>query len=241
MNVAFIGHDIKDKFFPGGIQAVMNLFDDNSKGRIVSNPHIMAVDNTLAKIQIGDRIPINTQTQLSGVATTTTTTTSYLDTGLTLSVTPRINAGGLVSMDISVEYSIPGAQTDPTLGPPVTSRSAQTTVIVHSGETLLMGGLVKETGTAGTSGVPLLSRIPVLGSAFGSQDFNNSRTELLLVITPRVIADDTQMREVTEELRKKMHNFDENMVPGKKKEEPPLRTGQTGPQAPFPMLNPPVQ
>jgi general secretion pathway protein D len=219
----------QNSLFPGGIQAALTALDTSSKSKVLSNPHIMAVDNTLAKIQIGDRIPINTQTQLSGVATTTTTTTSYLDTGLTLSVTPRINAGGLVSMDISVEYSIPGAQTDPTLGPPVTSRSAQTTVIVHSGETLLMGGLVKETGTIGSSGLPLLSRIPVLGAAFGTQDIANSRTELLLIITPRVIADDTQMREVTEELRKKMHNFDENMVPGKKKEEPALRTGQSGP------------
>jgi general secretion pathway protein D len=183
----------------------------------------MAVDNTAAKIQIGDRIPIQTSTVVGGTSNVTQNTSQYLDTGLTLSVTPRINEGGLVAMDLAVEYSNPLpqslAQQNAGLGPPVTSRSVQTTVLVQSNETILMGGLIKETGTTGTSGIPVLSHIPIIGSLFGSQDYVNSRTELLLIITPRVIANNQQMRNITLELRKKMQNLDESVLPSPKQRE----------------------
>src|SRR5690606_28463419 len=103
--------------------------------------------------------------------------------------------------------------------PPVNSRSAETTVVVASGESIVMGGLIREDNGRGSAGVPLLSKIPILGAAFGSQFYSRRRTELVLIITPRIVSDTVQAREVTEEFRRKLPALEGLLL--KRKDPPP--------------------
>ena len=100
--------------------------------------------------------------------------------------------------------------------PNINTRSAQTSVIVNSGEAMILGGLIKDSKTLSASGVPLLSKIPVLGAVFGSQHIISSRTELVIMITPRVVANSAQAQDVTNELRRKLPAL-EDMLPKNKK------------------------
>jgi len=212
----------------GSIKAVLNALAANSKLNIISSPHIMVSDNHTAKIQVGDRVPTVSQTQALATAITTVGTTGvissvqYLDTGIMLSVTPHINAGGLVTMDISQEVS--NAVKTVTSGidsPTISKRSAQSTVTVQAGDTMVLGGLISDKKTNSDSGLPFLAEIPVLGALFGVQNIKNDRTELVMMITPRLVANSQQAREITDEFRKKMSNVTPSQA--KKENTTPLK------------------
>ena len=188
------------------VRAVLNALGSDGKARVLASPQIMVLDNQKAQIKVGDRISVQTQSQ-TGVSTGTGVLNSfqYLETGILLAVTPRINSGGLVTLDVNQEVSVPSASTNANNpNPTVSSRSAQTSVVVASGESIVLGGLISETSNRSTSGIPLLSKIPVLGALFGTQGYNRTRTELVLIITPRIVSDAEQAREATLELRKKL-------------------------------------
>ncbi len=189
----------------GNIRAVINALGRDGKAQVLATPQIMVLDNQKAQIKVGNRISVQTQSQ-TGITTSTGTVNSYsyLETGILLAVTPRINSGGLVTLEVNQEVSVPGDTPPGNPNPNVNSRSAQTTVVVGSGETVVLGGLISEDNGRSTRGIPLLSKIPILGAAFGTQSFRRSRTELVLVITPKIISDTTQARQATEELRKKL-------------------------------------
>jgi len=190
---------------------VLRLLDTYGNTKIVANPHVAALDNQKATIKAGDRIPINQQTFVgttTGAQTNAITTTSqYIDTGVLLQVTPHINAGGLVALDVQAEVSNPGTLV-PNEAPPINTRSVQTYVSVQSGQTMIMGGLVADTRQNASNGLPWLSRIPFLGGLFGSQELKNSRNELVLFITPRVVENELDVRGAIDDLRKKMENLD---------------------------------
>ncbi|HET6196723.1 MAG TPA: type II secretion system secretin GspD, partial [Acetobacteraceae bacterium] len=178
--------------FPGGIQAALHLLDSYGSTRVISNPHLSALDNQKATIKVGDRIPINQQTFVGGATTGTvtnavTTTSQYIDTGVLVQVTPHINAGGLVTLEVNAEVSNPGNPANPGDAPPISTRSVQTLLAVPSGQTMVMGGLITENKQNTSNGLPLVSRVPVLGGLFGNQDLKNNRTELVLFITPQVL------------------------------------------------------
>jgi general secretion pathway protein D len=194
----------------GTIQAVLNMLASNNMLNVLSSPHIMVADNQTAKIQVGDSVPIAGPTTVVGV--NTVSSVQYLDTGVILSVTPHINAGGLVNLDITQEVSVPSATTSSTLNSPtVSKRSTKTIVTVQSGETTVLGGLISEQSTAGTSGLPFLSSIPILGGLFGTQQRTNIKTELVLLITPQVANTVGQAKVVSDELRKKMKQTEDLM------------------------------
>jgi general secretion pathway protein D len=205
----------------GSIKAVLNALAANSKLNIISSPHIMVSDNRTAKIQVGDRVPTVSQTQAVATLTPTTGVISsiqYLDTGIMLSVTPHINAGGLITMEISQEVS--NAVKTVTSGidsPTISKRSAQSTVTVQAGETMVLGGLISDKKSNGNSGLPYLSEIPVLGALFGVQNLKDDRTELVMMITPKLVANSQQSREITDEFRKKVGSV---MLNRAKKEYP---------------------
>ena len=118
-----------------------------------------------------------------------------------LTVTPRINAGGRVTLDVNQEVSTPiGNGGNPT----ISTRKAQTVVTVSSGETMVLAGLISDSNITGSSGLPLLSKIPLIGGLFGAQSLTKKRTELVLLITPTVVTNSEDARAVTEELRKKL-------------------------------------
>jgi general secretion pathway protein D len=205
--------------FPGGVQAAVTMLGVAGNGKIVANPHVAALDNQKATIKVGDRIPINQQTFIgtgTGAATNAVTTTSqYIDTGVLLSVTPHINAGGLVQLDVQAEVSNPGS-VNPGEAPPINTRSVQSILSVQSGQTMVMGGLISDTKIGGSSGIPLLSKIPVIGALFGTQALKDVRTELVLFITPRVVENEYEMKGVVDDMRRKMERL-EDVFPGASK------------------------
>lgn len=199
---------INNTNFPGGIQAALHLLDTYGSTKIVANPQVAALDNQKATIKSGERIPINQQTIVGGTTNAVTTTAQYIDTGVLLQVTPHINAGGLVALEVQAEVSDPGAAACADCAPPINTRSIQTYVAVQSGSTMVMGGLINEGKQNASEGLPWLARIPILGGLFGQQKLKNNRTELVLFITPRVVETQADMASIINELRRKMENLD---------------------------------
>jgi general secretion pathway protein D len=188
----------------GSIKSILNMLATDNKLKILSSPHIMVADNQTAKIQVGDSVPTAGPQTVTGTGTVVTSV-QYLDTGVILAVTPRINAGGLVNLDVLQEVSTASATTSSEINSPtISKRSAKTMLSVQSGETIVMGGLISERSSGGSSGLPLLSEIPVLGGLFGNQSRQKDRTELVLLITPRVASNFNQAKTLSDELRKKM-------------------------------------
>ncbi|MBL0122195.1 MAG: type II secretion system secretin GspD [Betaproteobacteria bacterium] len=191
---------------PGGdIRAVLHALGTDGRSRVISTPRVMVLDNEKATINVGDQISVDTGAS-TGTSTggTVVTTRQYLSTGVILSVTPRINAGGRVTLDVNQEVSAPGEGTNPT----ISTRKAQTVVTVSSGETMVLAGLISELNTTGSTGLPLLSKIPLIGGLFGSQSLIKRRTELVLLITPTVVTSPEDARAVTDEIRKKLPSLE---------------------------------
>jgi general secretion pathway protein D len=203
------------------VRAVLNTLGTDGRTQILATPNIMVLDNEKAEIKVGTRISVQTQAQTS-VGTTGGVLNSYqyLETGILLAVTPRINSGGMVTLEINQEVSEPGVAAAGNPNPDVATRNAKTSVQVASGESVALGGLIRENRLRSTSGIPLLSKIPVLGAPFGSQHFNRTRTELVLIVTPKIVSDTSQAREVTEELRRKLPSL-EGLLPKLPQTPPP--------------------
>jgi general secretion pathway protein D len=195
--------------FPGGVQAALHLLDTYGNAKVISNPHLAALDNQKATIKVGNRIPINQQTLVGGTTNAVTTTAQYIDTGVLVQVTPHINAGGLVTLEVDAEVSTPGTTSDPNAAPPINTRSVQTLLAVPTGQTMVMGGLITENSQNNSAGLPGLARIPILGGLFGNQTLQKDRTELILFITPRVVENEADYRRVIDDLRRKMERLDE--------------------------------
>ncbi len=131
---------------------------------------------------------------------------SYRDTGVILNVTPRVNSSGLVSLDIAEEVSdpVPTPGGTPTLNPTISQRRVTSSVAVNDGETIGLAGLIRDNHTVTNSGMPWLKDIPVIGWLFGVRGDTMTRTELILLITPRVIRNRDEGDSVTRELREKL-------------------------------------
>jgi general secretion pathway protein D len=189
----------------GDIGAVINMLATDSKIKIISSPHITVADNQQASIQVGDQVPTITQTQTTNTTTGVISSVQYLNTGVLLDVTPRVNAGGLVTLEINQEVSNAAAtDTSGIDSPTISKRTAKSTVTVQSNETLVMAGLIREQNDRGSAGLPLLSEIPFLGGLFGAQTRKDDRTELIILITPRVLHTIAQAADVTAEYRKRV-------------------------------------
>ncbi len=195
--------------FPGGVQAALHLLDSYGDTKVIANPHLAALDNQKATIKSGNRIPVNQQSVVGSTTNVITTTSQYIDTGVLLQVTPHINAGGLVTLEVQAEVSDPGPVANPGDAPPINTRSVQTIVSVQTGQTMVMGGLISETKSNTSSGLPLLSRIPIIGGLFGDQQLTNNRSELVMFITPRVVESEIDLRNVVDDLRRRMERIDD--------------------------------
>jgi general secretion pathway protein D len=183
--------------------AVLNALSEVTDIKVISSPSLMVVDNQSARLQVGDQVPVSTGATTSD--TGTVTSIQQLDTGVVLEVTPRVNPGGLVRMEITQEVSTAEETTTSELdSPTINKRSIETTVAVQTGNTVTLGGLIQDTEEEGVSGVPLLSSIPILGNLFKSTQQVTNRKELLVLITPRVVRNQIEARKVTDELRKRL-------------------------------------
>ena len=193
----------------GQVKAVLNALAEKSLVKVISSPSLMVLDNHTAGISVGNQQPIrSTETITSGG--NVSTSIQYKDTGVNLQVTPSVSSENVVTMQINQAVTDVGAVDGPTGQRSFLQRQIASKVAVRSGETLVLGGLIRDNDTTGKSGLPLLSDIPVFGALFGTQTRSASRTELLVVITPRVVRSDIDIRDVGAELRERMKSFQGN-------------------------------
>lgn len=188
------------------VSVALSALSTLSKISVLSSPKLLTLDNSPASLQVGDQVPIVTQTSVSAESSGAPiiATVQQRDTGVILSVTPRIGSSGMVFMTISQEVSaaVPNTTSSLDQSPTVEERKIQTTVAVQDGATVALGGLMRRSQTTGDSGVPYLKDLPVLGGLFGPQSDTRERTELMVFLTPRVIRSPTQAAAVTDEVRK---------------------------------------
>lgn len=218
-------------FLNKNFEVAIDALEQNGQAKSLAAPSLLVANNQEAQINVGQQIPV-VQTYYNGLGTVSNTngTTSlaqtgsvqYLNTGVTLDVKPRVNPGGLVYLDIQQEVSNPGAPAVTGGNPPINQRLIQTQVAVQSGETLLLGGLIQDNQTQSQVGLPLISKVPFLKNLFGSTKNHNDRTELIVLITPRVIKNSDEGRQVTEEYTRQFQSL------------APMRKEMTQPQQPSP-------
>ncbi|WP_166404922.1 type II secretion system secretin GspD [Desulfonema ishimotonii] len=186
-----------------------------NKANILSAPLVLASDNKEASINVSTQVPVASAEYLydSGSSGVTQTNIQYRDTGIILSVTPHINDRGLVNMEISQEVSEEGGGVE--VGgqsyPSFRERKVSTTLTVRHGQTIVMGGLMSKTSNNSDSGVPILSKIPGIGFLFGKDSDDFSKTDLVLLITPRVIVNLNDIDAVTEEFRSKVDHISQKV------------------------------
>jgi general secretion pathway protein D len=185
----------------------LNALSQITDVKVISSPQLMVLNNETARLQVGDQVPIATQ-EVQSVANSDApivNSIEYRDTGVILNVSPRVNSGGLVVLDIVQEVSdvVPTTTSDLN-SPTIQQRRVKSTVAVQSGESVALGGLIRDSNSKGVTGLPVLSEIPVLGNLFKTTDNTQRRTELLILLTPRVVANRKDAREITEELRSRV-------------------------------------
>jgi len=177
---------------------------------VLSAPQILVLDNEPARLQAGQQVPVLTGTATSTLAAGAPVVNSvdYHSTGVIMQVTPRVNSGGLVTLDIAQEVSdVAAAATNTVAGSPTfNDQIFRTRVAVQDGQTVGMAGLIRDNASEGNSGIPLLKDIPILSAFLSTQNNSRIRTELLVLITPHVVHDQRDARALTEDLRSQLIN-----------------------------------
>ena len=171
---------------------------------------LLVLDNQSARLQVGDEVPIATQSaaNLDSLETPIVNTIQYRDTGVILEITPRVNASGLVQLEVVQEVStVAETDTSELNSPTIQQRKIESTVVVQSGETVALGGLIQDEQTEAVSGIPLISQIPILGNLFKTTSEITLRRELLVLLTPRVVRDVREARAITDELRGRLRGL----------------------------------
>lgn len=197
----------------GDVRAVLNLLAADSRLNVISSPSLMVLDNRTATIKVGDQVPIRTSetTSLatSGTDPLITSTIQYRDTGVLLEVTPRVNPGGMVMLEITQDVNdVDNTTTSSIDSPTIIQRRISTSVAVQSGESVVLGGLIRDNESESESGIPFLGKIPYFGRLFSSKTTKNTRTELLVLITPTAISNLAEARDATREMKKKLAGID---------------------------------
>ena len=177
---------------------------------VLSSPQLTVVDNQAARLQVGALVPYLTASSQSTITANAPVINSiaYQPTGVILEVTPRVNSGGQITLDVSQEVSdVDNSTTTSGIASPTfNERSVTSRVVVQDGQTVGMAGLIRDTVSRANQGIPWLKDIPVLGILAGTQNNTRTRTELLVLITPHVIRSQTDMRALTEDMREGLGN-----------------------------------
>jgi general secretion pathway protein D len=205
-------------FLGPSAQAVITALDSVSDTTVLSMPSLVVLNNKTANIDVGQQIPVASSFYGGGINNpndpnnpnlNNNSYVQFRQTGITLSVTPRVNPGGLVFLEIEQQESAPSAS-GVTIGgnPSVDNRSISTEVAVQSGETLVLGGLIKTIEERGQGGLPGLSRIPLIGGLFGQRNQSANREELLVLITPHVIRNELEARRLTEDYSRQFRGME---------------------------------
>ena len=192
--------------------AFMSTQDVESRSRVIAAPSIIATDSIAATINVGTEVPTLASQAVTGVQSSGSSlfanTITNRQTGVTLSVTARINPSGIVTLIINQEVSAPQAASSGSIqSPSFSRRSINTQVTVEDGDTIAVGGIINESNTYSSSGFPFLHRLPVIGAAFGSRSYGKERTELVVFMTPRVIYDTNEISEASDELKGRLRRL----------------------------------
>ena len=229
--------------------AILNALAAESRVNVLSNPHILTSENKKAVINVSQSVPIITSQQaaLGGIGGATTTsvgtqTVEYRDAGVILTVTPRIGEQGTVALDVKQEVNSIGANQPPTNSPIINKREAETSVILSNNQTLVLGGLIQDTLKTSESGIPFMKNIPLLGYLFGTKQRQIEKTELLILITPRVIITAAEAARITEDTRKATPELDDTFrrAPRPPSSTPPRVAPPRALPAPPPVVEPPA-
>ncbi|AWH31940.1 type II secretion system secretin GspD [Stenotrophomonas sp. SAU14A_NAIMI4_8] len=203
--------------------AVVSALDKVTDLRLLQTPSIFVRNNAEATLNVGDKVPISTVSVNTGVGTDNTySQVQYIDTGVILKVRPRVTRDGTVFMDIVQEVSSAGevaANCDPTrtqCNPRISTRKLSTEAAIQSGDTIMLAGLITDSGTDGHNGIPGLSRIPVVGALFGSKTRNSRRSEVIVLLTPTIVRNGQEARALTDEYSSRFRAM-EPIAPGARK------------------------
>ena len=202
-------------YLGNNIEAAVTALGSESKVKTVSAPKITTVENGTAMLQVGDQVPIVTQTAQSTVTSTAplVNSVSYMNTGVMLQVTPRIAGGDHISMDISQQVSSVSETTTSGIdSPTISQRQMQSRLIVPDGVVVALGGLISSQDTDSNQGVPLVKNVPLIGNLFKGSTKNTSRTELVVLLQAHIIRDDTGygaiLKNLDSDLKDIMHDGD---------------------------------
>jgi general secretion pathway protein D len=189
--------------------AFLNAAENRSRVRTLSAPSVLVSDNMVADFQVGAEIPVPTSTVASNVQVGGNTqfaqTIQFRNTGVILHVKPQINDSGNVTLDVSQEVSQAGGNTTSSLTAPVIAKSSvNTSIAIQDGQTIAIGGFIRENQDYAQSRLPILGRIPVVGALLGSTQRSTGRTELIVLITPHVLRTHDDAGTATDELKAKL-------------------------------------
>ncbi|WP_401738912.1 type II secretion system secretin GspD [Stenotrophomonas pavanii] len=197
---AFTGHNAA---------AVVSALDKVTDLRLLQTPSVFVRNNAEATLNVGDKVPINTTTVNTGVGTSTYSSVQYIDTGVILKVRPRVTRDGTVFLDIVQEVSsasdVPDScnPTERNCNPRISTKKLSTEAAVQSGDTIMLAGLITDSATDGSSGIPGLSRIPVVGALFGQKTRTSRRSEVIVLLTPTIVRNNQESRNLTDEYSKR--------------------------------------
>ena len=187
---------------PGGeMRAMISALATKSKAKLLATPHILVSDNREARIQVGRQVPILTSETYGSTNVTQQRNIQYKDIGTILKVKPRINEGGLVSVELNQEISDYAtiklyADEDQII---INKTDVSTNLVVQDGQTIIIGGLINEKISASNAGIPWLNKIPILGYLFGNTSNDSSQTEIVILLTPHVMKSIQDASDVTSE------------------------------------------
>lgn len=191
----------------GSAQYALEALKTVTDVRVISAPKLLILDQEQARLQVGDLVPIITQSATSVISAGApiVNNVQYQETGVILTVTPRVNSGGLVTLSIDQEVSNVIPTTSSTINSPTfQQRKIESKIVVQDGATISLAGLISDKKQEGSSGIPFLQDIPVLGNLFSTKSNTTDRTELLVLITPHVVYDQGDARALTDELRRRL-------------------------------------
>ena len=201
---------------------LLNLYANYGQLTVLSSPTIMTSENKKAVINVSNSVPIVTQQVVSQTGTVTTQpqqaptnvltqAVEYRDAGIILTVTPRISDKRVVALDVKQTVNDVGDPRPPSGSPDIIKREAETSVVLRDNQTLVLGGLIRSRRASTKQGIPWLSKIPIIGFLFGSTVDRIERTELLLLITPRVIGDPSEGQEILQQVREQRPGLERDL------------------------------
>jgi general secretion pathway protein D len=210
-------HPLGDSFFysfiNSNLEVAIHAIETNGNTRVLSEPSLVVMNNQMASIQVGEQVPVNQTYFAPGLGSSldqggigTLGQVQYKDTGVILKVRPRVNPGGLVYLNLDQIVSKPGAK-DAYGNFPINKRELAAQIAVQSGQTVLLGGLIQQNESNVDTGIPWLNHIPVIGRLFGSTTRQRDRTELLVLITPRIITSGADARAITLEYQNQFESL----------------------------------